>query len=199
MTGEMSLKLVLNLSLFSDFEPAGPVRQPVCLPGKTTSAAKKKPLCPKPPVPLSKMPKDVLDKFCRQMLNFCVPKKQTRGRGSLAVWEERLPVSSLSSRTRALLKGDTVALSDIRSWNPGMALGAKFKQGPGPEDKEWRMSMPWMKFLVLVTEVLCLKSGCDPEAGQDLSHEKRCCMPTSLCRVKKIPHMGDTESLDKCE
>ena len=66
-----------------------------------------------------------------------------------------------------------------------MALGAKFKQGPGPEDKEWRMLMPWMKFLVLVTEVLCLKSGCDPEAGQDISHEKRCCMPTSLCRVKQ--------------
>ena len=135
-------------------------------------------------MPLSKMPKDVLDKFCRQMLNFCVPKKQTRGRGSLAVWEERFPVSSLSSRTRALLKGDTVALSDVRSWNPGMALGAKFKQGPGPGDKEWRMSMPWMKFLVLVTEVLCLKCGCDPEAGQDLFHEKRCCMLTSLCRVK---------------
>ena len=124
-------KLFLILSLFSDFEPRVPLkpRKPVKTISKKRSLVI--PKCPMPPVPLSMMSRDELDKFCRLMLNHCVPKNQTRGRGSLALWEERFPVSALSSRTRALLDGDTVALADFRSWNPGMALGQKFKQGLG--------------------------------------------------------------------
>ena len=145
-------------------------------PVKTTSGKKRSlsaPECPVPPMPLSKMPRDCLDKFCRRMLNHCVPKNQARGRGSLALWEERFPVSSLSPGIQALLDGDTVALADIRSWNPGMALGQKFKQGPGPQCLEWRRPMKWMKFILLMTEIMCLKAGCDPHAAQDIPVVKR--------------------------
>ena len=149
------------------------------IPVPTTSPAPKE--CPLPPVPLSKMSKDVLDKFCRKMLNHCLPKTLVRGHGSLAVWEERFPVSSLSPRTRALLEGDTVALADIRSWNPGMALGQKFKQGPGPQDQEWRKPMPWNKFMILMTEILCLKSGSDPEVSLEPSTDKHSSLELPNC------------------
>jgi hypothetical protein len=140
---------------------------------------------PLPPVPLSQMSKDELDEFCRKMLNHCLPKTLVRGHGSLALWEERFPVSSLSPRSRALLEGDTVALADIRSWNPGMALGQKFKQGPGPQDLEWRKPMPWNKFMILMTEILCLKSGSDPEVSLDPSTDKH----TSL----ELPNIYDSD------
>ena len=82
MSCPVQSKLFLTLSLFSDFEtvlPVNPVK-----PVKTTSIRKRSPVvpkCPVPPQPLSKMPKDVLDKFCRQMLNPFIPQEPDQGPG----------------------------------------------------------------------------------------------------------------------
>ena len=132
-------------------------------------------LFPAPPAPLSTLKGNPLVQYSKEVLEYVAP-HQLRGAGDLPLWSKRFPTSSLSTATRKALGGKSdVALSDYRSWNPGMAIaGRDFKSGPGKEG--WATKLAWAKYQRLWVEVLGEEYGVEMERinpeGRKGSHSR---------------------------
>ena len=117
------------------------------------------------------MKKDETVAFTRKVLSHLCGPHQVRGEGELPAWEQKLFVTQLSRKTRDILaeaghRCTTFAMSDLRTWSPGMRLGSKFKVGAGPKDPHWIQYVPWRKFLLILADLMCRLFGIDPELGQ---------------------------------
>jgi hypothetical protein len=135
---------------------------------ETRRRARSPPKFPLPPQPLSVIKsKGALTAYLREVLNHV--HRGVRGAGSLPMWDKRVPKNVLSEVSfmvaGQLVEGDTIALSDWRSWNPGMALGRNFTTGPGRDGWKDGMYLPWLKYVRLVAEVICSLHGVDPETA----------------------------------
>lgn len=121
--------------------------------------------------------RDQIVTYARQILNHVLPKDQTRGCGNFEEWEQQVPASCLSEKTRDALNlqaGQQICLEDIRSWDPGMRLGSKYTQGPGKDDQNWKVKISWPKFNRALIEIFCIMFGVEIKGRfQDATPRKK--------------------------
>ena len=112
---------------------------------------------PVPPAPLSMLSRDQLVSYSRALLAF-ITGGQFSGQGECEMWKQPVPLSVLSSKTRKAMKlevwAEEMCLDHVRSWNPGMRIGSRFKAGPGKNCSLWKIPMGWVPYLRCIVEVI---------------------------------------------